>query len=161
MGLHLCYGNPGGKHVIEPADTGLMTEFANAIFAVVRRPITWLHMPVPKNRDDDAYFAPLAGLRLPAGTEFYLGLVHLSDGLEGTRRRMEAAKRHAPPFGVGWECGLRAFPVETIPHMLALHKAAADLLSVRGTAHNRITRARRGAARSRSRAAEQRHLRRL
>jgi len=26
-------------------------------------------------------------LGLPAGTEFYLGLVHLSDGLEGTRRR--------------------------------------------------------------------------
>ena len=127
MGLHLCYGNPGGKHVIEPADTGLMTELANALFAVVRRPITWLHMPVPKNRDDGAYFAPLAGLRLPAGTEFYLGLVHLADGLEGTRRRMEAAKRYAPPFGVGWECGLRAFPVETIPDMLALHKAAADL----------------------------------
>jgi len=40
---------------------------------------------------------------------------------------MQAAKRYAPPFGVAWECGMRAFPVETIPEMLALHKAAADL----------------------------------
>ena len=127
MGLHFCYGNPGGKHVIEPTDTGLMTDFANAIFAVLRRPVTWIHMPVPKSRDDDAYFAPLRRLALPAGTEFYLGLVHLSDGLEGTRRRMEKAKRFAPPFGVAWECGLRAFPAESIPAMLALHRAAADL----------------------------------
>ena len=127
MGLHFCYGNPGGKHVIEPTDTRLMTEFANAIFAVLRRPATWIHMPVPKSRDDDAYFAPLRGLALPAGTEFYLGLVHLSDGIEGTRRRMETAKRFAPRFGVACECGLRAFPAESIPAMLALHRAAADL----------------------------------
>ena len=34
-------------------------------------------------RDDDAYFAPLADLQLPAETELYLGLVHRQDGAEG------------------------------------------------------------------------------
>ncbi len=31
-------------------------------------------------RDDDAYFEPLRDLKLPAETEFYLGLVHLRMG---------------------------------------------------------------------------------
>jgi hypothetical protein len=127
LGLHFCYGNPGGRHIIEPDDTGLMVKFANRILALVPRAVTWLHMPVPRNRDDDAYFAPLRELRLPQGTELYLGLVHLSDGLEGSRKRLETAKKYAPHFGVGWECGLRAFAPNTIADMLRLHKAVADL----------------------------------
>ena len=127
LGLHFCYGNPGGRHIIEPDDTGLMVKFANSILAVTKRNPTWIHMPVPHNRDDDDYFRPLRDLRLPGGTEFYLGLVHLKDGLSGTKKRMEVAKKYAPYFGVGWECGLRAFPESTIPDMLALHRAAADL----------------------------------
>ena len=126
-GMHLCYGNPGGRHIIEPKDTGTMVALANAVFSAATRPPSWVHMPVPKNRDDDAYFAPLKDLRLPAGTEFYLGLVHLSDGLAGATRRMAAAKRYVPHCGVGYECGLRAFPPETIGDMLALHKAVAAL----------------------------------
>ena len=127
-GLHFCYGNPGGRHIIEPTDTGLMVRFANEILPKVRRHVTWIHMPVPRDRDDDAYFAPLRDLKLPAETEFYLGLVHLTDGIEGTRRRIETAKKFAPDFGVGWECGLRAFPESTIPDMLRLHREAAHLL---------------------------------
>jgi hypothetical protein len=33
VGLHLCYGDPGGKHVIEPKDLSLLVELANAIKA--------------------------------------------------------------------------------------------------------------------------------
>jgi methionine synthase II (cobalamin-independent) len=127
VGFHLCYGNPGGRHIIEPKDTQTMVDLANATFAAARRAITWLHMPVPKNRDDDAYFAPLQHLKLPRGTEFYLGLVHLSDGREGAKRRMTAAQKFAPPFGVAYECGLRAFAKDVIPEMLALHREAACL----------------------------------
>ena len=127
LGLHFCYGNPGGRHIIEPDDTGLMTAFANSILAVAKRTPTWIHMPVPHDRSDDAYFRPLRDLKLPSATEFYLGLVHLRDGLDGTRKRMETAKKFAPYFGVGWECGLRAFPEASIPELLALHTAAADL----------------------------------
>lgn len=126
-GIHLCYGNPGGRHIIEPKDTGVMVALANAVFAQTTRTIAWLHMPVPKERDDPAYFAPLADLALPAGTELYLGLVHLADGVEGAARRIAAAKRVMPNFGVGYECGLRAFAKDTIGDMLALHKQVAAL----------------------------------
>jgi hypothetical protein len=127
LGLHFCYGNPGGRHIIEPDDTGLMVKFFNNIIEHVKRPVTWVHMPVPKNRDDDAYFAPLRDMRRDRVKEFYLGLVHLGDGVEGAQRRMAAARKYAPYFGVGWECGLRLFPKETVVPMLELHKAVADL----------------------------------
>ncbi|MGZ5836091.1 MAG: hypothetical protein ACXWJ5_07775, partial [Xanthobacteraceae bacterium] len=127
LGLHFCYGNPGGRHIIEPDDTGLMVALANSILSVVKRKPTWIHMPVPQNRADDAYFSPLRDLKLPAGTEFYLGLVHLGDGLPGTKARMATAKKYAPYFGVGWECGLRAFQESAIPDLLTLLKQAADL----------------------------------
>ena len=84
-------------------------------------------MPVPKDRDDDAYFAPLANLHLPPTTELYLGLVHLADGVAGAQRRMAAAKKYMRKFGVGYECGLRAFAKDTISDMLALHKQVAAL----------------------------------
>ena len=127
LGLHFCYGNPGGRHIVEPEDTGLMVNFFNTIEPLVKREISWVHMPVPKNRDDDAYFKPLAQMKLNAPTEFYLGLVHLADGVDGAKRRIAAAKKFSPYFGVGWECGLRLFPEDTVPRMLELHKQVASL----------------------------------
>lgn len=125
-GVHLCYGNPGGKHIVEPGDTAVMVAFANEFLGVVNRSIEWIHVPVPINRDDDAYFAPLEKLRLHPGTELFLGLVHPQDGLEGAQRRITAARRFAPSFGVGTECGMRFFPAETLPELLALHREAAQ-----------------------------------
>ena len=126
-GLHFCYGNPGGRHIVEPDDAGLMVQFCNNILEHTQRSITWVHMPVPIERSDDAYFAPLQHLKLDRIKEFYLGLVHLKDGMEGAKRRIAAAKKYAPDFGIGWECGLRLFPKHTIVPMLELHKQVADL----------------------------------
>ena len=63
---HLCYGNSGHRHVIEPTDMGDMVEFANRVSRQIARPIQLIHMPVPRNRADDAYFAPLRRLELRA-----------------------------------------------------------------------------------------------
>ena len=52
------------------------------------RPVAYFHMPVAERRSDDAFFAPLGALRLPGGTELYLGLGHAADGTAGARRRM-------------------------------------------------------------------------
>src|ERR1700733_12741100 len=93
LGLHLCYGDPGHKHVVEPTDTKLMVELTNALVAAIKHPIAWVHMPVPHERDDVAYFNPLKELKLERGTELYLGLVHRTDGLPGARRRLAAAKQ--------------------------------------------------------------------
>ena len=124
MGFHLCYGDSGGKHFKEPADTSLLVKIANAISSDSPRPIQWIHMPVPKERDDSAYFAPLRGLRLRPETRLYLGLVHPGDGIEGTRRRMAMAERFVKDFGIATECGFGRRPPETIPDLLRIHAEA-------------------------------------
>jgi hypothetical protein len=79
---------------------------ANLIARSVARPIQWIHMPVPIDRHDDAFFVPLANLQLGPPTELYLGLVHARDGVEGTRQRIEAAQKHVRHFGIASECGI-------------------------------------------------------
>ena len=125
-GIHLCYGDPGHKHVVEPENFATCVKFANGICAGSPRPVNWIHMPVPRSRDDDAYFAPLRELKLNPETELYLGLVHYTDGVNGTRRRIAAAERHAPDFGVATECGFGRRPAETIPELLRIHATVAD-----------------------------------
>jgi hypothetical protein len=127
LGLHFCYGDIGHRHLVEPADTGLMVDLANRLVPAFARPVTWLHMPVPRDRDDDAYFAPLRALRLEPGTELYLGLIHMTDGIEGTRRRIAAAERAVSDFGVATECGLGRRPPEQLDPLLALHREAATV----------------------------------
>jgi len=106
LGYHLCYGDAAHRHFKEPADLGLLVRLANAVAAGSARPLNWIHLPVPRTRDDDGYFAPLGELHLSPETEVYLGLVHHHDGIEGAERRIAAARRHLARFGVATECGL-------------------------------------------------------
>ncbi|MGH2468601.1 MAG: hypothetical protein ACRDGF_00895 [Chloroflexota bacterium] len=106
LGFHLCYGDLDAKHFVQPEDATKMVEMANLIARSVERPIVWLHMPVPMDRGDDAFYAPLRGLRLGSNTELYLGLVHAQDGVEGTTKRMAAARKYVPDFGIASECGI-------------------------------------------------------
>ncbi|MBV9359667.1 MAG: hypothetical protein JO023_29505, partial [Chloroflexi bacterium] len=99
----------------------LLVELANALSAAVDRPIHWLHIPVPRDRTDDAYFMPLRDLRLSPTTKLYLGLVHYTDGVDGARRRIQAARRARSDFGVATECGMGRRPPATIPALLELH----------------------------------------
>jgi hypothetical protein len=122
MGYHLCYGDYQHKHFMEPRDARVLTEMANAIAAAVDRQINFLHLPVPRDRDDDAYFAPLEDLRLKDETELYLGLVHHTDGVEGTRRRIKTAFWHVDGFGVATECGFGRRSPEQIPRLLRIHR---------------------------------------
>jgi len=135
VGWHLCYGDSGQYaedhetfHAIEPRDMAVMVDFANDVCAATSRPVQWVHMPVPRERDDAAYFAPLKRLKLKPGMQLFLGLVHKFDGLEGAKRRVAAAKEFYPKFGVGTECGMGRRPPETIPALLDLHAAIAGVL---------------------------------
>ena len=128
LGFHLCYGDYRHKHFMEPADLGTATAIVSRLGAAASRTIDYLHLPVPIERDDDDYFAPLAGLELHPETELYLGLIHFADGLDGARRRLEAARRHVPVFGVATECGFGRRPPETIGPLLELHAEVAALL---------------------------------
>ncbi len=125
LGYHLCYGDVGHKHIIEPEDASKLVEVAHAISSGVGRQITWIHMPVPRNRTDDAYFAPLRHLELHPETELYLGLVHFTDGVEGTQRRIAAAQKVVVDFGVATECGMGRRNAATIPELLRIHSEVA------------------------------------
>lgn len=122
LGFHLCYGDYGAKHFIEPRDAARLVEMANALAAAIHRTIAYIHLPVPIGRSDDDYFRPLDGLRLGPGTEIYLGLVHAADGVEGTKKRIETARRHLSDFGVASECGMaRARTPDVVESLLRIH----------------------------------------
>lgn len=123
---HFCYGDSNHRHSVEPTDMGDMVALANRLAKTVTRAIALVHMPVPRGRSDDAYFAPLKALALQPGTELSLGLVHFTDGIEGAKSRMATASRYVAEYGIATECGFGRRPPETIPALLAIHAAAAE-----------------------------------
>jgi hypothetical protein len=126
LGYHLCYGSPADEHMVQPKDASIMVEIVNAVVARVRRPIQFFHLPVPKGRTDDAYFAPLDRLKLKPGTALYLGLIHHNDA-EGDARRLAAARRHVRVDGIATECGMARGDPARLPALLAAHVRAAEL----------------------------------
>ena len=125
LGYHFCYGDMNHRHSLEPRDMGLMIDLANDLAKALPRPIAYFHMPVPRGRDDAAYFAPLARLASEASTELYLGLVHFTDGIDGARRRIAVASRYRQDFGIATECGFGRRAPETIQRLLELHAEIA------------------------------------
>ncbi|KAG9649263.1 hypothetical protein KCU95_g5911, partial [Aureobasidium melanogenum] len=121
MGFHFCYGDIGHQHFTQPKDMGFMVDMAKELLGQTKRRVDYIHMPVPKDRDDVAYFASLKGLQAVRGdTDIYLGLVH-TDDLEGTQRRIKAALEVLNGFGVATECGWgRTSPeeIDSIVHIL-------------------------------------------
>jgi len=66
LGFHLCYGDFKHQHFMQPKDGGVLCEISNRISAAVSRPVTWIHVPVPINRTDEAYFEPFSDLSVVA-----------------------------------------------------------------------------------------------
>ena len=124
--FHFCYGDSNHRHVVEPVDMGDMVDLANYLTREIARPIELIHMPVPRDRFDDAYFEPLRRLKLAPATQLCLGLVHHTDGIAGTRRRLATAEKYVQNFAIATECGFGRRPVETIPELLRIHAAAAE-----------------------------------
>jgi hypothetical protein len=125
LGYHLCYGSPADEHMLQPRDAGIMVEMMNAVAQRVKRPIQFFHIPVPKGRSDDAFFAPLDKLKLGAATELYFGLIHHNDAA-GDAARLAAARRHARVDGVATECGMARGDPARLPSLLAAHVRAVE-----------------------------------
>lgn len=133
LGFHFCYGDIGHKHFVEPKDTALMVKVARAVFPRLReqgRVVSFFHIPVPKERDDTAYFRPLGDL-LPflreEETELYLGLVREGDA-EGTRKRIDTAMKvvgDQVSWGVASECGMGRTPRDQVASILEIMKMVA------------------------------------
>jgi hypothetical protein len=126
LGYHLCYGSPADEHCVQPKDAEIMVEITNRVVAGIRRPIQFFHLPVPKPRTDDAYFAPLERLQLRPETELYLGLVHHDDEA-GNAARLAAARRHVRVDGVATECGMARGDPARLPALLEAHARTAEL----------------------------------
>jgi ubiquinone/menaquinone biosynthesis C-methylase UbiE len=136
LGYHFCYGDVQGRHFKEPSDAGKLVEIANALTASLGRPLHWLHLPVPRERTDEAYYAPLRELRLRPETELYLGLIHHADGVEGTARRMDVARKFSTGFGAATECGWGRRAPATIAELLRIHRELSAVLHEADAPHH-------------------------
>ncbi len=125
--FHFCYGDAGHRHVVEPTHMGDMVDYANRLVVRLKRPIAQIHMPVPRDRIDSAYFEPLRRLKLNPRTGLCLGLVHYTDGVEGTKKRLAAAKQFVENFAIATECGFGRRDPATIPELLRIHAEIATL----------------------------------
>ena len=116
VGMHLCYGDYGHQHFKQPESLALQVELVNAVVADARRPVNWFSFTVPQSRSDDAYFAPLEGLRVGPETELYFALVpyHPDDQTAGTAdeqsrlidAHLAASPAGARDWGICTECGM-------------------------------------------------------
>jgi hypothetical protein len=128
LGMHLCYGDLEHTHLIEPKDLGICVRMANIAVEKAGRRFDFVHMPVPRNRNDDAYFAPLKDLK-PGPEKVVIGLVHLTDGTAGSLKRLETFRKHYKgPAGVATECGWGRRKAETIPALMQVHREVAAKL---------------------------------
>jgi len=130
VGVHLCYGDPGHTHIVEPRDTRSCVTFANAIAAGLSRSLDWLHLPIARDWTESKYYEPLADLALPTDTEIYLGLIHLSDGQDGAELRRVIATQFVPQFGIATECGFGRRDPSTIAPLLDLHRHASGAVDL-------------------------------
>ena len=125
LGYHCCYGNYNLRHFVEPKDIGDMVDVMNSVVGRLSRPVNFIHMPVPRERSDEAYFAPLGKLRLHSQTQIFLGLIHDQDGTQGALARVRAARRYLNDFGIAMECGLSQRTPENVRELLRVHNEVA------------------------------------
>ena len=129
-GLHLCYGDAGHVHMMEPESLAPQVSLANAI--AERTAPAWVSFTVPQYRDDEKFFAPLAELRTAPTTELYLALVpyHPDRQADGTTDRQVALVDRFLPAGRAWgictECGMARAERADVPRLLDLHREILD-----------------------------------
>ena len=122
LGFHLCFGTLGGWPRFAPDSLDGVVDLANGIVEACGRRVDWLHIPV-LDRDDDAFFAPLANLR-PHGARVFLGAIHAMDGFAS---RVATARKYLADFGVAAYCGFGRTPPEGLPDILRDHLKAVEL----------------------------------
>ena len=137
LGLHVCYGSlqhkegesPDSAHYTPIRDLGTAVEMLNRGVVACGRRVDFVHMPVQLADQRDGHYAPLDGLDV-GDARVYLGLLDVSDGLEGALARAELARRHLSDFGVGTPCGWGRRPAsERIEDLLALNAEVAEALA--------------------------------
>lgn len=129
VGLHLCYGDFGHEHFMQPSSLATQVALAGAVAERAGRPLAWVSFTVPQGRGDEAYFAPLADLRTGSATELYFALVpyHPDEQATGTTDAQVALVDRllpdgAGPWGICTECGMARAARADVPRLLDLHR---------------------------------------
>ena len=132
VGLHLCYGDYGHQHFMQPESLALQVRVLNAVTAAAGRPVSFVSFTVPQDQREESYFAPLAGLAADPVTELNFALVpyHPAEQAPGTTgdqvRLIDAALAASPggrrDWGICTECGMGRVSREEILALLDLHR---------------------------------------
>jgi hypothetical protein len=131
-GLHLCYGDYGHQHFMQPESLALQVRVLNAVTEAAGRPVSFVSFTVPQYQREDSYFAPLARLTADPGTELNFALVpyHPAEQAPGTTgeqiRLIDAALAASPggrrDWGICTECGMGRVSRDEVPALLDLHR---------------------------------------
>lgn len=131
-GLHLCYGDYGHRHIIEPKSLAMQVRVLDEMTAGAPRPVSFASFTVPQYQRDPAYFSPLRDLHADAQTELYFSLVpyHPADQQDGTTGEQThlidsfLAEAAAGPreWGICTECGMGRVERDEVPGLLDLHR---------------------------------------
>jgi len=137
-GLHLCYGDYGHQHFMQPESLALQVRVVNAVAAAAGRPVSFVSFTVPQYQREDGYFAPLAQLTTGPDTELNFALVpyHPAEQAAGTTdaqvRLIDAALAASPGGARNWgictECGMGRVSQDEVPALLDLHR---EIISAR------------------------------
>ena len=111
--------------LVMPTDFADTVETTHVILAQLKPTLQYVHIPAPKRRDDDAYYPPLDALCLPEDCDLYLGVIH-HDDREVDRRRIAAAARTVPDFGIAIEWGSGRADPGRAPGHLASQRVALE-----------------------------------
>jgi len=127
LGYHICYGTLGGWPMREADDMMLSVRMANAAIETSGRVVDYVHLAGPRSlrTDDLDFYRPLQELR-PGDAKIYLGLLLPEDGEIGLTRRVAAARRYLPEFGIAGYCGFGRQPGLDPKTTLHNHRDAAN-----------------------------------
>ena len=123
VGAHLCYGDYGHAHFMQPTSLATQVSVIHAIGEKASRPLSFVSMTVPQDTTAPEYFAPLADLRVPDDTELYLALVAYHPGQQaaGTtdeQIRLVDEQLGGREWGICTECGMGRVEREDVLPML-------------------------------------------
>jgi hypothetical protein len=133
LGLHVCYGSlgqaegesPDSAHFMPIRDLSTAVNMLNAGVPACGRRVDYVHMPVQLADLRDDFYAPLDQLAT-GDARVYLGLVDLSDGVEGALRRIDLASHHLRSLGVATPCGWGRRPLsQKVQDLLNLNRDVA------------------------------------
>jgi len=125
VAVHMnCRDGAGFK--IQPEHFANMVALSNRLKGRCVRRIDLVHIPVPLVVSDESFFAPLRRLALRPESRLCLGLIHLSDGLDGAMRRVKLARAGFPEFAVAARSGFAAREPAVIADFLKLHADVAS-----------------------------------